>query len=160
MSKLDLAAIRAKLAQPAQPTVAGVDNSHTTTVATTSTPSTPSTVMQQVQQLVQTLPVDDPALSPEDNYLRQASASEVQNKIQELQERLVTAHPTMPVLLQEIHNLLKQQPDNVTLLSDEQINVIVSGLLRSTNTVLAAKTIAKRATKKVSQALSLSDLGF
>lgn len=118
-----------------------------------------ASVMQQVTNLIQNIPTDDSKLSAEENYLRQASASEVQDKIQELQERLLSQHPTMPVLLQTIHKLLKQQPDNITLLSDEQIGVIVSGLMRHTSTEISAKAAGSRA-KKVTQKLSLSDLGF
>lgn len=131
-------------------------------IVTAPTPTpTPTTadVMAQMRKLEQNIPADDPKLSAEENYLRQASASEVQDKIQELQERLLSQHPTMPVLLQTIHKLLKQQPDNVTLLSDEQVGVIVSGLLRHTSTEISAKAAGKK-TKKVTQKLSLSDLGF
>lgn len=151
---INLAAIRAKLAaERAGSTPIPVP---TASVPPPTIPTTTTQVMSQVNKMVQSLPVDDPKLSAEENYLRQASASEVQDKIQELSERLLTEHPTMPVLLQEIHKLLKQQPDNVTLLSDEQIGAIVSGLLRTTSTQIATTTKKK----KVSQKLTLEDLGF
>jgi hypothetical protein len=169
---INLAAIRVKLAAeaaeaatrsptPTATATAVVAMSQPTPANTSqaSTTGSTSSVMQQVTKLIQNIPADDPKLSQEENYLRQTSASEVQDKIQELQERLLSQHPTMPVLLQTIHKLLKQQPDNVTLLSDEQIGVIVSGLLRHTGTEIAAKAAGKK-TKKVSQKLSLSDLGF
>lgn len=42
---------------------------------------------------------------------------------------LITArHPRMPILLREIHTLLRAQPENVTLMSEEEIAIIVSGL--------------------------------
>lgn len=175
MSTFNLSAIRAKLAaeeaakkQPAGVPVipASPQPAFATGVALPSTlqpavqvqaPST-ANVMAQMKKLAQNIPADDPKLSAEENYLRQASAMEVQNKIEELSNLLLAQHPTMPVLLQEIHKTLKQQPENVTLLSDEQIGVIVSGLLKHTATAISTKTTTKKT--KVSQKLNLSDLGF
>lgn len=152
--KIDLTAIRNKLAAER----VAKEGSTGTQVATTPTPAPTTTeVIQQLSKMAMNIPADDPRLSPEENYLRQASATEVQQKIQDLADRLAADHPSMPVLLKEIHSTLKQQPDNVTLLSDEQIGVIVSGLLRYTNTTIST---TKRAKKKAPRNLSLADLGF
>jgi len=63
--------------------------------------------------------------------------TEIQMKIAELQEALLNAHPTMPLLLREIHKKLQADPATVTLLTEEEIAVIVSGLKLQTNVELA-----------------------
>jgi len=65
--------------------------------------------------------------------------TEIQMKIAELQEALLSAHPTMPLLLREIHKKLQADPAQVTLLSEEEISVIVSGLKLQTNVELASE---------------------
>ena len=64
--------------------------------------------------------------------------TDLQIKISSLQDALLSAHPTMPVLLQQIHKQLKADPDNVTLLSEEDIGILVSGLKRQTATEISA----------------------
>jgi hypothetical protein len=77
--------------------------------------------------------------------------AEIAMKIAELTELIHTAHPRMPVLLQDIHKILKADPDNVTLLSDEDIGVITSGLALHTKTEITAAVIkGKKAPKNVS----------
>lgn len=61
---------------------------------------------------------------------------ELENKILALQEQVVQRLPTMPTLLQDIWTALKKQPENVTLLPEEQIQIIVSGLEVQTNNKL------------------------
>lgn len=110
--------------------------------------------------LARKLPDPDPTLSDEENYLRQIEASALFDKIDELQTALLSSHPTMPILLREIHSTLKKQPDNVTLVSDEQINVIVSGLAKYANVSLAVKTATKKPSAKSLAKISLEDLGL
>lgn len=62
-------------------------------------------------------------------------------KIAELRESILSAHPRMPTLLREIHTVLKSDPDNVTLLSEEDIGIIVSGLKRQTATEISIAAI-------------------
>lgn len=69
-------------------------------------------------------------------------AMELQSKVSLLQEALLHKHPTMPTLLREIHTALKKQPENVTLLSEDEIKVIVNGLEKQTGFELA-QTITK-----------------
>ena len=64
-------------------------------------------------------------------------------KVEELKTALLSRHPSMPVLLQEIHKTLKQYPENVTLLKPEEISVIVNGLEQQTQTFLAASIASK-----------------
>lgn len=80
--------------------------------------------------------------------------SELQMKIASLQEAIHAAHPTMPILLKEIHTILKNDPSNVTLLSEEDISIIVNGLKIQTKTEITAATLKKKpaALKNVSLA--------
>lgn len=63
---------------------------------------------------------------------------ELKEKVASLQQALLDKHPTMPHLLREIYKNLKAQPENVTLLTEEEIKVIVNGLEKQTNTELVA----------------------
>jgi len=83
-------------------------------------------------------------------------AEQVSAKIIELQERLLAKHPTMPVLLREIHKELLANPDVVTLLSNEERSVIISGLENYTRTDLIVAT--KGSSKKAISKMTLVDL--
>lgn len=82
---------------------------------------------------------------------------ELQSKVSELQSVLIAAHPRMPVLLREIHTQLRKDPEIVTLLSEEEIGVIVNGLKLQTNTVIATTIMkAPSAAKAIKDARSKS----
>jgi len=68
---------------------------------------------------------------------------ELAEKLSSLESLIKEKHPKMPGLLQEIHSALRQQPENVVLLSEEEIGVIVDGLQIQTGVSLATSTIAK-----------------
>jgi hypothetical protein len=74
-----------------------------------------------------------------------------------LQSALLSAHPQIPSLLRTIHTALKNDPTNVTLLSEEQIATVVQGLQRQTATQLAVAA-TKPAAKKALKNVSLADL--
>ena len=76
-------------------------------------------------------------------------------QIAELDQLIKAAHPRMPMLLRDIHTILKSDPDNVTLLSEEDIGVIVSGLKMQTKTVITAAALTKKTSLKNTQ---LADL--
>ena len=80
---------------------------------------------------------------------------ELQEKVQSLKDALLSKHPTMPTLLQEIYKTLRAQPENVTLMTEEQIAVIVEGLKVQTQTSFAASvtkpSAAKAASAKIKQ---------
>ena len=65
---------------------------------------------------------------------------QLSEKVESLRAALLNRHPSMPTLLQDIHRTLKAQPENVTLLSEDAIGVIVSGLQVQTSTSLAQST--------------------
>lgn len=76
-------------------------------------------------------------------------------KIAELQEALLNAHPKLPIILRDIHQQLKQDPDIVTVLSDEDIAILVSGLKKQTLTEITASALKKKTSLK---ATTLEDL--
>lgn len=57
----------------------------------------------------------------------------LQSKITHLAEALKEVSPAMPNILREIHTTLKGFPEVVTLLTEEEIGVIVSGLCKQSN---------------------------
>jgi len=81
----------------------------------------------------------------------------VREKIANLQAALLEKHPRMPLLLQEIHQTLKAQPENVTLLPEEDIQILVSGLQNQTNTFLAESIVKSKG--KAGTAARLKNLG-
>ena len=75
------------------------------------------------------------------------TAESIKMQIAELQDLILQAHPRMPVLLQDIHKILKADPDNVTLLTEDEIGVITTGLMKHTQVEIstsALKTAKKR----------------
>ena len=86
---------------------------------------------------------------------------EIKTKLDELQQALLTQHPSMPTLLREIHKTLKAYPEQVTLMTEEEINIIVSGLEKQTSSNLAASAMKSTKTKKESlKNVTSDDLGF
>lgn len=73
-----------------------------------------------------------------------------------LQSLIALNHPTMPVLLREIHTQIKADPELVTLADEETINLIVRGLIKQTGVEIAT-AVAKSKTKSVKQ-ITLADL--
>ena len=80
---------------------------------------------------------------------------ELKSKVTELEQTILSRHPRMPQLLQEIWKALREQPENVTLLSEEEIRVIVNGLKVQTGVEFAATAVkgsgAKSAAAKIKQ---------
>lgn len=72
---------------------------------------------------------------------------ELREKVLQLQSAILERHPRMPVLLREIHTALRAQPENVTLSSEEEINIIVEGLKIQTGVEFAASAIKGAGTK-------------
>lgn len=60
-------------------------------------------------------------MSPEQTY-------ELKEKVASLESMLINAHPEMPLLLRKIHTQLQGDPELVTLLTEEEIGLIVRGL--------------------------------
>ena len=70
---------------------------------------------------------------------------------------LESSIPEAKSKLQDIHLALKNSPDIVTILSDEQIGLVVRGLISISGEALIA--VASKP-KKASSKVSAADLGF
>ena len=81
---------------------------------------------------------------------------QVAEAIEDLKDKLLSQHPEMPILLRKIHQTLKADPDVVTLLSEEQIGVIVNGLSKQTQTTIAT-SLTKGKGKSI-KSIGISDL--
>jgi hypothetical protein len=87
------------------------------------------------------------------------SYEQIQEKITALESALVSANPLMPNLLRQIHTQLKNDPAIVTLLTESEIAVIVSGLSAQTSIqITTAKPTA--AAKKALTRVTTDELGF
>jgi len=78
-------------------------------------------------------------------------AFELQEKIATLQAHLLESHPQIPVLLRTIHTQLRADPEIVTLLTEDEIGIIVAGL--SVQTKVAIATVAPKAASSATAAL-------
>jgi len=83
--------------------------------------------------------------------------TQVQESIAALQQALLSAHPEMPVLLRKIHQTLRNDPEVVTLLTEDEIGVIVNGLSKQTQTTIATSLATKR-TGKTLKSIGIADL--
>jgi hypothetical protein len=83
---------------------------------------------------------------------------QLQQSVQSLQEAILSQHPRIPILLREIHTALRAQPENVTLASEEEIAIIVSGLKLQTGVEFAASA-TKSPTKAKSVDAKIKKLG-
>jgi hypothetical protein len=86
----------------------------------------------------------------------------VADSIQELTVAIHDAHPSMPRLLHDIWATLRTYPECVTLLSESQMEVVISGLEKVVDTDLAAITIksATSGTKAKKGPVTTASLGF
>lgn len=83
---------------------------------------------------------------------------ELQEKVTSLTALILDKHPKMPVLLREIHTVLREQPENVTLMSEEEIAIIVDGLKVQTGVEFASSAI--KGTGQKSMASKVKQLGL
>ena len=83
--------------------------------------------------------------------------TDLQMRIASLEAAILATHPTLPVLLREIHKQLKDDPAVVTLMSDDEIRVVVNGLKKQTKTEITQATVKSRSTKAL-KSVSIADL--
>lgn len=104
--------------------------------------------------------VDQPGGVPADSA-RTIKYQEVSDRIVELRDAIHSAHPKMPGLLQEIWKTTQSYPEQVTLLTEDQMEIIIAGLEKVVDTDLANITL-KSATsgKKSKVAITTDSLGF
>ena len=72
---------------------------------------------------------------------------QLREKVGQLASAILEKNPKMPTLLREIHTTIRQYPEQITLLCEEDISIIVSGLSVQTN-VAFAQSAAKPAAAK------------
>lgn len=84
-------------------------------------------------------------------------AYEIKEKLAQLENALLTGTPTMPTLLRDIHRNLGQDPELVTMLTEEEASILVRGLKKQTNTEIATAAI-KGSKSKAAKSMTLADL--
>lgn len=70
-------------------------------------------------------------------------------KVAELSAALLARHPKMPILLREIHQTLSKYPEQVTLMTEEDIHIVVEGLKVQTGVEFAATVTKPSASKSI-----------
>ena len=86
---------------------------------------------------------------------------QIQEKIQSLSDSISSAHPQMPNLLREIRTTLKNDPALVSLISEDEIQIIVLGLGKQTDTIIATAISKPSGAKaKALKNVTDDDLGF
>ena len=83
-------------------------------------------------------------------------STQIKEKIESLNQALLSQHPTMSGLLREVWKAVKENPEQATLLSEAEICTIVNGLKKQTATEIA--TAALKSKTKSLKSLSLADL--
>ena len=78
------------------------------------------------------------------------------SKMNSLASAIHTQHPTMPVLLRQIHKILRDDPELVTTLDDDAVGVIVRGLQLQTKTELVAEVVKKTSSGRSKKVHALS----
>ena len=78
-------------------------------------------------------------------------------KISELDQALKESSPTMPTLLRDIHKSLSLDPENVTLLSPQEVAIIVNGLSKQTQTIITTSILSGSKGKSLKK-ISVDDI--
>ena len=84
-------------------------------------------------------------------------AEQLHEKVLNLQNQILANDPTLPVLLRTIHQQLKADPAMVTILSDEEVGIVVTGLMKHTKVEITAAVVGA-AKKKSLKNIDLDDL--
>lgn len=72
--------------------------------------------------------------------------TELRIKVAELENALLTAHPMIPMLLRTIHTQLRKDPEIVTIMSPEEIGVVVNALKHQTKTEITTTLVKSSGT--------------
>jgi hypothetical protein len=78
----------------------------------------------------------------------------LKEKVADLSAALLERHPRMPGLLREIHMTLSKYPEQVTLMSEEDIHAVVEGLKVQTGVEFAATASKPAAAKSLTAKIS------
>lgn len=74
---------------------------------------------------------------------------QVKRHIADLQAELLSSHPKIPTLLSVIRKRLEEDPEIVTLLAEEEINICIQAMMKQTNTLLVKEVMEKASKKKL-----------
>lgn len=85
-------------------------------------------------------------------------AEQVKEQLIQMDTVLQEKAPGLPNLLRTIHTHLKKDPEIVTLLSEDECNILVSGLKEHTKIELACKAIKGSVGGKSLKKTTLEDL--
>lgn len=160
---LDLAALKAKIAAkkaaetkekenvPVQNENSSTDSSVVLDRSSTDSSDSNSSSLV-VQPVVETIPVSAATVIAVPTRIGTALTSELDHldflaKMNKLASAIQTAHPTMPVLLMQIHKQLRVDPELVTTLDEDAIGIIVSGLQIVTKTELVSVVVKESKSK-------------
>lgn len=169
---LDMAAIKAKLLAAAAANKVSVstpasikeNENETGSIDAVSNASTGSGCSTPVVTEGSVAVVDSPAPAPviltSTDVIGTAKTSEIDHldflaKMNALQQAIHAQHPTMPVLLMQIHKQLRADPELTSTLSEEGIGVIVKGLQIQTKTELVSVVVKESKSKKKKEPISL-----
>lgn len=86
---------------------------------------------------------------------QQTQEYEIREKMANLEQALLTKSPELPGLLRTIHAHLSKDPELVTILTEEECNILVEGLKLQTKT-----SIAETAMKKKGKSMKNLELGI
>lgn len=82
-------------------------------------------------------------------------AEALKMQMAELESALEQDNPGMKTILKDIHSKLKNDPEIVTLMSDEDISVIIHALSRTTDTEIQTAKVKSTTRKSSSKAISI-----
>lgn len=111
--------------------------------------------MQDALAQAQKLSAQSVSISNEQEAAAGVSMEYVRGQLQELEQLLLTDHPRMPYLLNEIHQITINRDDIATALSDDEIGIIVSCAAKHQQIALA-KDVTKKAKNGRTNAAKLS----
>jgi len=86
-----------------------------------------------------------------------SDAAQIKEKILRIEAALLQDNPQLPLLLREIHTAIRNDHETVTILSEEEISILVRGLMKQTAVVISAEALAK-GTKKAMKNMTVDDL--
>ena len=82
----------------------------------------------------------------------------IEDRIAQLKEKLDSRCSDFPILLKKIHHQVQTTPELLHILPDDQIKVIVTGLMAHTRTMIAAKITPKQKKALLTQSVAIEDL--
>ena len=83
---------------------------------------------------------------------------QIKEKILDLQQQLLDAHPKMPTLLRTIHDTLLKDPVLVQTITEEEIGIITQGLMKQTQISISTTAKKPALTKKRVSQMSVDEL--